>query len=69
MARSDYYKYDTEYQSTPEQKRNRAKRNRDRRKAIRDGRAKKGDGKDVHHIEGLDGPVRVVSRSKNRGIK
>lgn len=63
------YIYDTEYESSPEQKRRRAARNKDRRQAIRDGRVRKGDRHDVHHIEDIEGPTRVVSRHHNRSIK
>lgn len=64
------YDYDKEYQSSPEQKKRRAIRNRDRRRAIAEGRAKKGDGTDVHHQDSkhMTKP-KVISRSKNRGIK
>lgn len=41
------------YQGTAEQKKNRAKRNKARRQAIADGRAKKGDGKDIDHKKPL----------------
>lgn len=62
------YTYDTEYQSSEKQKKNRAKRNKDRAKAIKAGRASKGDGKDVDHIGGINSGkgTRVVSKSKNR---
>ncbi len=52
-----------------------AMRNKARRKAIASGKAKKGDGMDVHHIKPVskggtnaDG-VKVVPRGKNRGHK
>ena len=41
-----------EYQGTTEQKKDRAARNKARRQAIASGRARKGDGKDVHHKDG-----------------
>jgi len=61
------YDYDKEYQSSPEQKKRRARRNRDRRRAIANGDAKVGDNTDVHHEgkENLTKPV-VINRSKNR---
>lgn len=40
------------YQSTPEQKKKRAARNKARRTLIREGKVKKGDGKDVNHRDG-----------------
>jgi hypothetical protein len=62
------------YQATTEQKKNRAKRNAARARAIAEGRAAKGDGKDVHHKKPLSqggtnakGNTAVVSRSENRG--
>lgn len=61
------------YNSSPEQKKNRAKRNAARRAAERDGRVKKGDGKDVDHKKPIrsggsnaKSNTRVMSRSKNR---
>jgi len=59
------------YNARPEQKKKRAENNRARRKAIKAGKAKKGDGKDVHHTrgnKGKPGPTRVISRSKNRSM-
>lgn len=41
------------YQGTPEQKKNRAKRNKARAEAVKDGRVKKGDGKDLGHKKSL----------------
>lgn len=63
------YIYDTEYESSPDQKHRRALRNKARRSALREGRAHKGDNTDVHHIEGIKGPIRVISRSRNRSLK
>lgn len=71
---SQIRKHGKTYQATTKQKKNRAKRNAARREAIRDGRASKGDGKDVHHTKPLSkggsnskSNTRIVSRSKNRG--
>jgi hypothetical protein len=69
------YEYDTKYESSPLQKKRRAARNAARREAIRDGKVKKGDGKDIDHINrNLGGNLnnspsntRVQSRSRNRG--
>lgn len=62
------------YQATEKEKDKRVMRNAARREAIRDGRAHKGDGKDVDHIRPLskggsnaESNTRVISRSKNRG--
>lgn len=61
------------YQASPEQKKNRAARNKARRQAIKEGRVRKGDGKDIDHKRPLinggstaKSNTRVVSRSKNR---
>lgn len=46
--------YAREYaQESAERKKNRAHRNRARRKAIREGKARVGDGKAVHHVKPL----------------
>ena len=71
----DYKKEYANYHSRPEQKKNRAMRNAARRKAMKNGQARKGDGKDVHHVRPIAkgggntaGNTRVVSRSKNRSF-
>ena len=61
------------YHATEEQKKNRAARNKARRQAIRDGKAAKGDGKDVHHVVaiskgGANGKTKVVDDSVNRSF-
>lgn len=62
------------YQATTKQKKLRAARNKARAQMMREGRVKKGDGKDVDHKKPLSkggsnsrSNLRVVSRSKNRG--
>ena len=46
----------------------RVKRNQARAKAEKEGKVKKGDGKDVHHVNGINSKkTRVESASKNRG--
>jgi hypothetical protein len=71
----NYKKEYENYHSRPEQKKNRAARNAARRKAIREGRARKGDGKDVHHVKPFakggskTGATRTVSKKKNRSFK
>lgn len=61
-----------EYHAKPEQKKRRAERNAARAKAVKDGRVKKGDGKEVDHIGAprkgsLENvPTRVVSKEVNR---
>jgi hypothetical protein len=71
----DYKKEYENYHSKPEQKKNRAKRNQARAEAMRDGRASKGDGKDVDHKKPLSkggsnhkSNTRVVSKSTNRSF-
>lgn len=68
----DYKKEYREYHGTPLQKKRRADRNRARRKAVRDGRVRKGDDREVDHVgfhrtgRLRDVPTRVVSRAANR---
>jgi hypothetical protein len=70
-----YKKEYEEYHASEEQKKKRAMRNAARRQAMKNGTAKKGDGKDVHHTKALsqggsnkDG-LKVVSASNNRSFK
>ena len=69
------YKKEALYEASPEQVRNRVARNRARRKMIREGKAKKGDGKDVAHVVALDkggsnsDGLRVISKSANRSFR
>ena len=68
------YDLEQKYDSQPEVKKKRAERNRARREAIADGRAKKGDGMDVHHVTplakgGMSGSrTEVIPASKNRSF-
>ena len=58
------------YQATTKQKKRRAKRNAARRKLEREGKVRKGDGKDVHHKRGMSNKrsnLSVTSKAKNRG--
>jgi hypothetical protein len=71
---SQIRKHGRTYQATAEQKKNRAKRNAARAQAIKDGRAKKGDGKDVGHKKPLSkggsnakSNTKVQSKKANRG--
>lgn len=73
MARErDYKKEYRDYQGTPLQKKRRADRNRARRKAIRDGKVRKGDGKELDHVGShrtgrlKNVATKVVSRHANR---
>lgn len=72
MTDRDYKKEYKDFHSTEEQKRRRAERNAARAKAAKEGRVKKGDGKEVDHVNAprtgsLDGvPTRVISKTANR---
>lgn len=62
------------YHSRPDQKKRRAQRNKTRRKLEREGKVKKGDGKDVHHRDRdtsnlSSDNLSVISKSKNRAMK
>ncbi len=62
------------YNKRPDVQAKRVAQNRARRHAIAAGRAKKGDGKDVHHVvpldkggAGTDSNTKVVTQKANRG--
>ena len=72
MAR-DFKEEYRKFQSSTKAKKDRAARNKVRRQALRDGRVKKGDNKEIDHIVPLSkggstgkGNTRIVSRSTNR---
>lgn len=79
MPSSPGYKrnYKQEYktsQSSTKAKKDRASRNKARAKAVKAGKAKKGDGKDVHHKnnnprDNRSSNLQVTSKSKNRSFK
>lgn len=61
------------YQSSPKQKKNRAGRNKIRREMEREGKVSKGDGKDIHHVDGNPrnnsaGNLVARSRENNRSF-
>lgn len=66
------YAKENKWESSPEQVARRVARNRARRKAIKAGKVRKGDGKELDHVGyhrkgSLDNvPTRVVSRHANR---
>lgn len=68
----NYKKEYRDYQGTKEQKKRRAQRNKANRKAKREGRIRKGDGKEVHHVNAprkgslAKSKTRVVSKKYNR---
>jgi hypothetical protein len=71
MARN-YKKEYNSYHSKAKQKKRRAGRNKARRLMIKAGRAKKGDGKDVHHKDrnpknNSRSNLKIQSKKKNRG--
>lgn len=60
------------YHAKPEQKKRRAQRNAARRKMIEEGKAHKGDGRDVHHKDrntanNSSSNLKTTSRKQNRG--
>jgi hypothetical protein len=63
------------YENTPEQVKNRMERNKARYKLLKEGKVKKGDGKDVAHVKAADkggtikDGVKVQSKSTNRSFK
>lgn len=71
-AKRDYTKEYAEYHGTSEQKKRRAERNKDRRAAERSGAVRKGDGKEVDHVNAprkgslAGASTRVVSKKTNR---
>lgn len=68
----DYKKEYAQYHASPEQKKRRAQRNAARAQAEKEGKVRKGDGKEVDHLgSNRKGPlnnkrVKVVSRKANR---
>lgn len=68
----DYKKEYAEYHSSPEQKKRRAQRNAARAQAEKEGKVRKGDGKEVDHLGSNrkgklnNKRVKVVSRAANR---
>lgn len=68
----DYKKEYREYHGTAEQKRNRAARGRARYSLEKQGKVRKGDGKDVDHKDSNptnnnSKNLRITSQKKNRG--
>lgn len=66
------YSKETAYESRPDQVKRRMARNSARRKALRDGRVRKGDGKELDHVgfhrtgSLANVRTRVTSRAANR---
>lgn len=73
MATKARQKAQAKYNSKPEQKKRRAQRNAARRKMITAGKAKKGDGKDVAHLDNNTKNnsaknLRMQTKAKNRSF-
>ena len=72
MARN-YKKEYKNYQGTDKQKKRRASRNTARNRALKSGKVRKGDGKDIHHKDGnpknnSKKNLAVKKKSKNRSF-
>ena len=72
MARN-YKKEYKNYQGTDKQKKRRASRNTARNRALKSGKVRKGEGKDIHHKDGnpknnSKKNLVVKSKSKNRSF-
>ena len=69
----NYKKEYKNYQGTDKQKKRRASRNTARNRALKSGKVRKGDGKDIHHKDGnpknnSKKNLVVKSKSKNRSF-
>lgn len=74
MATPARQRAQAKYNSKPEQKKRRAQRNAARRKMIKAGKVRKGDGKDVAHLDNNTANnsrhnLAVQSKAKNRSFK
>lgn len=65
MATEARQRAQAKYNAKPEQKKRRAARNQARRMAIKAGKARKGDGKDVHHRDGNP----MNNKASNHSVK
>lgn len=70
----NYAKEYADYHGKPEQIKRRSQRNAARAKMVAAGRASKGDGKDVHHVNhntanNSSKNLRVIPKSKNRSMQ
>ena len=71
MAERDYASEYRNYQGTETQKKRRAMRNKARRMLTKSGRVRKGDGKDIDHLDrnpfnNARSNLRITSQSANR---
>ena len=68
----DYKKEYADYHGTPEQKKRRAERNRDRAAAVKSGKVRKGDNREVDHINAprtgslAKAKTHVIGKTANR---
>jgi hypothetical protein len=75
MATRNYKREYELYQGTDEQKKNRAQRNAARAKMMKEGKVRKGDGKDVAHVKAFDKGgsnktgLKVEDANSNRSFK
>lgn len=72
MRTRNYAKEYADYHANPEQIKRRSQRNKARRKMEKLGHVRKGDGKDVHHMNGMSNSrsnLRAIPRSLNRSIQ
>lgn len=68
MTKRDYKKEYKKFQSSTKSKKDRAARNKCRRKGVKAGKVSKGDGKDLHHTNGIkSSKTKAMPASKNRG--
>ena len=73
-GKRDYKRENAKYNSRPEQKKRRASRNKVRQQALRKGKVRLGDTKDIDHknnnpLDNRSSNLRVQDRSKNRSFK
>ena len=66
LKKRNYKKEYNKFQSSDEQKKERAKRNKNRRRLLKLGKVSKGDNKDVHH---KGDKTKIELASVNRGRK
>ena len=66
LKKRNYKEEYNKFQSSNEQKKERAKRNKNRRRLLKLGKVSKGDNKDVHH---KGDKVKIEPASVNRGRK
>ena len=74
-GKRDYKRENALYNSKPKQKKNRAARNKARAMMMKEGKAKKGDGKDVAHLKALSKGglskmynLQMQSKTRNRSF-